>query len=74
MGKLEELRNAHGGTVGASFGMGFASGKSPAGMSLADARAVPLREQGVARSKHAVDIQINRILPDPDQPREEFDP
>jgi ParB family transcriptional regulator, chromosome partitioning protein len=74
MGKLEELRNAHSGTVGASFGTGFAAGKSPAGMSLADARPVPPREQGVVRSKHAVDIQIDRILPDSDQPREEFDP
>jgi ParB family chromosome partitioning protein len=74
MGKLEELRNAHSGTVGASFGTGFAVGKSPAGMSLADARPVPPREQGVARSRHAVDIQTDRIVPDPHQPREDFDP
>lgn len=31
------------------------------------------RHQGVVRSKEAADIPLDRIVPDPDQPRVEFD-
>jgi ParB family chromosome partitioning protein len=34
----------------------------------------PARWQGVAKSKNAVDVPVDKILPDPDQPREDFDP
>ena len=30
--------------------------------------------QGVAKSKNAVEVPLDKIVPDPDQPREEFDP
>ena len=39
----------------------------------AAAPAGPDRLQGVARSKNAAEIPVDRIGPDPDQPREEFD-
>ncbi len=43
-------------------------------MSLAQAQQVPARDQGVTRSKHAVEIPVDKIQPDPDQPREDFEP
>src|SRR4051812_5207719 len=73
MGKLDELIRAHGANIGDSFGTGHAADGLPPGMSLAQAQRVPARDQGVARSKHAVEIPVDRIQADPDQPREEFD-
>jgi ParB family chromosome partitioning protein len=73
MGKLDELRKAHGANIGDSFGTGTDAGGLPPGMSLAQAQVVPDRDRGVSRSKHAVEIPTDRIQADPDQPREEFD-
>jgi ParB family chromosome partitioning protein len=74
MGKEDELRRAHGSTIGASFGGGYASGITPSGMSLADAQRLPARLQGVAKSKDAYVIPTDKIQRDDDQPREDFDP
>jgi ParB family chromosome partitioning protein len=76
MGKREELIKAHGANISDSFGTSGAAGPDglPPGMSLAQAHRVPARDQGVTRSKHAVEILLERIRPDPDQPREDFEP
>jgi ParB family chromosome partitioning protein len=73
MGKLEELIRSHGANISDSFGTGQAGDSLPPGMSLQQAQRVPARDRGVTRSKHAVEIPVDRIQPDPDQPREEFE-
>ena len=74
MGKRDELIKAHGANISDSFGTGHAADGLPPGMSLAQAQRVPARDQGVIRSKHAVEIPVDKIQPDPDQPREGFEP
>jgi ParB family chromosome partitioning protein len=74
MGKLDALMKAHGASISDSFGTGAPVDGLPPGMSLEDAQRVPARDQGVTRSKNAVEIPIDKIQADPDQPREEFEP
>jgi ParB family chromosome partitioning protein len=74
MGKRDELLKAHGANISDSFGTGSAADGLPPGMTLEEAQRVPARDQGVTRSKHAVEIPVDKIQPDPDQPREEFEP
>jgi ParB family chromosome partitioning protein len=74
MGKLDALMKAHGASISDSFGTGASADALPPGMSLDHAQRVPARDQGVTRSRHAVEIPIDKIQPDPDQPREEFEP
>jgi ParB family transcriptional regulator, chromosome partitioning protein len=70
MGKLDDLKRMTSGNVDDSLGVGRvgrvldAPGTSPA---------TPARWQGVTKSKNAVEIPLEKIIPDPDQPREEFD-
>jgi ParB family chromosome partitioning protein len=70
MGKLEELSRLTAGNVQDSIGVG-----RPARPADAPAPAVsaPARWQGVTRIKNAVEIPVDKIVPDPDQPRDEFD-
>ncbi len=70
MGKLDELLKAGGANIAESMGAGLS--RPVAGE--ARGPAVPSRWQGVAKSKNAVEVPVDRIVPDPDQPREEFDP
>jgi ParB family transcriptional regulator, chromosome partitioning protein len=74
MGKLEELLRTQGDSMKGSLGLGYTAGITPPGMTLDNAQRVPARLQGVAKSKNAVEISVDRIGPDPDQPREAFDP
>jgi ParB family chromosome partitioning protein len=74
MGKLDALMKAHGASISDSFGTGTPAEGLPPGMSLDHAQRVPARDQGVTRSKNAVEIPLERIQADPDQPREEFEP
>jgi ParB family transcriptional regulator, chromosome partitioning protein len=70
MGKLEALRQAAGGNVTESAARrdaAVAVGPSFAALN-------PARMEGVARSKAALEIPLERIERDPSQPREEFDP
>jgi ParB family chromosome partitioning protein len=69
MGKLDDLRRTAGATArdSASPTMGV----PPQGSASAGA---PNRYQGVVRDKEANVIPLDRIIPDPDQPRTEFDP
>ena len=72
MGKLDELLK-HQGNMDASLGVGYARGITPPGMSLDHAQRLPSRLQGVSKSKSTVEILVDKIQADPDQPREEFD-
>ena len=73
MGKLDELMKASGGIAAESMGRPQAA----AVMNRASApvtASTPDRLQGVARSKNAAEIPLDKIDRDPDQPREEFEP
>jgi ParB family chromosome partitioning protein len=74
MGKLDALMKAHGASISDSFGTGTPADGLPPGMILDHAQRVPARDQGVTRSRNAVEIPIDKIQADPDQPREEFEP
>ena len=70
MGKLDELRRAAGGHVAESASRRatpIPAAAPPAGLN-------PVRMEGVARSKAALEIPLEKIERDPGQPREEFDP
>lgn len=71
MGKLDELRRTATGNFDESMGRG--QGAIP-GVSAPGPRPVSSRLQGVARSANAASIPLDRIVPDPDQPREAFEP
>jgi ParB family chromosome partitioning protein len=67
MGKLADLMKAGGSNIAESMGSGVApsAGTAPA--------QAPARWQGVAKSRNAVEVPLDKIAPDPGQPREEFD-
>jgi len=69
MGKLDELLKAGGANIAESMGAGAvrASASDPRTSTM------PARWQGVAKSKNAVEVPLDKIVPDPDQPREEFE-
>jgi ParB family chromosome partitioning protein len=69
MGKLDELMKVSRGIASESMGRPAA----PPAMPRAST-AVPDRLQGVARSRDAAEISIDKIDRDLDQPREEFEP
>ena len=73
MSKLDELMRASRGIASESMGRPQAS----AVMNRASApiaALTPDRLQGIARSKNAAEIPLDKIDRDPDQPREEFEP
>lgn len=72
MGKMDELRRRAAGNVAESMGAGLDAPPAapPPGFGP---RPTPAHLQGVVRSKDAARIATDRIAPDPDQPREEFD-
>jgi ParB family chromosome partitioning protein len=72
MGKLDNLLRTAGANAAESMGRTPATPRGSA--PPAAAPAAPARLQGVTRSRDAAEIPIDRIAPDPDQPREEFDP
>jgi ParB family chromosome partitioning protein len=67
MGKLDKLRSEVGANVDEST-----EGHSPSAKPVAAAPSKPARMVGVDRCKDAALIDIERIVPDPDQPRKEF--
>ena len=73
MAKLDDLMRASRDVAAESMG----AGRQPATMHRASTPpatpATPTRLQGIARSKDAATIPLDRIAPDPDQPREEFE-
>lgn len=66
MSKFDKLQ-AFAGNINSSIGVGAASGAAVASAT------VPARDVGVSRSRDAMEIEVDRIVPDPDQPRKEFD-
>ena len=70
MGKLDELRRTAGANVTESASKRDTT-LAPIAPTLASLS--PARMAGVARSKSALEIPVDRIEPDPDQPREDFD-
>jgi ParB family chromosome partitioning protein len=69
-GKLEELRRLAGSNVAESTG---ASTGPVHGATQAGPRPVAGNLQGMTRSRNAAEIAVDRIRPDPGQPREIFD-
>jgi ParB family chromosome partitioning protein len=72
MGKLDELMRASRDVAAESMGAPRATPMHGTSGATA-APATPARLQGIARSKAAAEIPVDRIAADPDQPREEFD-
>src|SRR4051794_37884716 len=72
MGKLDEILKATGQNIDESMGAGR---RRPGAMhgGLPPATVLPDRLAGVARSKDAAEIPVDKIDRDPTQPREEFD-
>ncbi|MGZ5952574.1 MAG: ParB/RepB/Spo0J family partition protein [Isosphaeraceae bacterium] len=70
MGKLDELRRTAGANITESASKRDTT-LAPIAPTLASLS--PARMAGVARSKSALEIPVDRIEPDPDQPREDFD-
>ena len=71
MGKLDEMRRMTAGQRGRlDGGRPARRARCTAGRRALDARA---DGRGSAKSKNAAEIPVDRIGPDPDQPREEFD-
>lgn len=70
MGKLDELRRA--GSAAAAESMGAGVTPLHGATAIGPAR-VPAQLQGVAKVKNVAQIPVDKIGPDPAQPREEFD-
>ncbi|HEU5118117.1 MAG TPA: ParB/RepB/Spo0J family partition protein [Isosphaeraceae bacterium] len=68
MGKLDDLRKLGGGNV-----LESTSRRDDSPAIASDASSLPPRREGATRSRHALEIAIERIERDPNQPREEFD-
>jgi ParB family chromosome partitioning protein len=74
MGKLDELRRSAVGNIDESMGAGRVIGPEVIPRVLAAGpRPAPARLQGITRSNSAAEILLAKIIPDPSQPREEFD-
>jgi ParB family chromosome partitioning protein len=69
MAKLENLLKSGGSNIAESMGANLERGEKAVATST-----MPSRWQGVTKSKNAVEIPLDKIVPDPDQPREEFEP
>jgi ParB family transcriptional regulator, chromosome partitioning protein len=73
MGKLDELRRSATSNIDESMGAWRAGGTAGIPRELPGApRSAPTRLQGIARTTNAAEIPLEKIVPDPDQPREEF--
>jgi ParB family chromosome partitioning protein len=72
MSKLDALKRLAGGNAAESMARPVMHGASPA--TVGSPPAVPERLQGIVRNKSGAEIPLDRIVPDPEQPREEFDP
>jgi ParB family transcriptional regulator, chromosome partitioning protein len=74
MGKLEELQRLAGANSRESMGEGRPGGAAPGPPQAPASSGMPARLQGISKSKNAVEIPVDKVHPDPDQPREDFDP
>jgi ParB family transcriptional regulator, chromosome partitioning protein len=69
MAKLNNLLRSGGSNIAESMGAGLERGEKTVATST-----MPSRWQGVTKSKNAVEVPHDKIIPDPHQPREEIDP
>lgn len=67
MAKMSDLMNRFGGNVAESMG----AGRQGRGATAASTKSDP--EDGTERLRSAVTIEVERIMPDPNQPRTDFD-
>jgi ParB family transcriptional regulator, chromosome partitioning protein len=67
--ELDDLLKSGGANIAESMGAGLERGDKSAQTST-----MPARWQGVAKSKNAIEVPLDKIVPNPDQPREEFEP
>jgi ParB family chromosome partitioning protein len=72
MGKLDDLRAAGSAMARESMGATRSPGL-PAGMANLGAGSLPPHLQGTSKEKGSLRIAVDRIAPDPTQPRTEFD-
>jgi ParB family chromosome partitioning protein len=75
MGRLEEVQRKYGANIEESIGLGprhSANARPPLG-AMPALRDRGGERKGTTRSADTLDIEIGRIMPDPDQPRREFD-
>ena len=70
MSKQTDLLSRFGANLAESMGAGRASPAADG----APTAAGPSRQDGCTRLRTAVEIEVNRVVPDPSQPRVEFDP
>jgi ParB family chromosome partitioning protein len=73
MGKLEDMLRGAGANVGESMGAGRTAGPMHATPPPAFS-CVPARLQGVTKARDTAEVPVDKIQPDADQPREDFDP
>jgi ParB family chromosome partitioning protein len=73
MAKLDEVMRSLGGNINGSLGVGRTPGTLPPGIDPGAAQRAPAGREGVNRLKNALEIPTDKLRPDPDQPREEFD-
>lgn len=69
MSRIDKFTAKLGGNIRESMGAATAGAGGP----LPTQAAAPSQYQGITRPKEALTIPIDRIMPDPDQPRKEFD-
>jgi ParB family chromosome partitioning protein len=74
MSKLDELKRIGAGNAAESMGAGILGAGPVHGARPSSVPTVPPHLRGVAKSKNIAEIMLDRIGPDPDQPREEFEP
>jgi ParB family chromosome partitioning protein len=72
MGKLDELMRSAGANADESMGKGTLFGAGPPAVDTSFP-ATPARLQGLVKVKNVAEVPLDKIVPDPDQPREEFD-
>jgi ParB family chromosome partitioning protein len=68
MAKLDNLLKSGGSNIAESMGAGLDRSEKAVPTST-----MPARWQGVTKNKSAVEVPLEKIVPDPHQPREEFD-
>lgn len=69
MSRIDKFTAKLGGNIRESMGSATAGAGGP----LPTPAAGPSQYQGITRPKEALTIPVDRIMPDPDQPRKEFD-
>jgi ParB family chromosome partitioning protein len=73
MAKFDDMMRGAGSNIAESMGATRLNGAPSTSAASPAVTGVPARLQGISKSKNAAEIPVEKIAPDPDQPREEFD-